>query len=735
MTSAGTSTAQSRAPHLGLETGSRAPESPGQVSTRDRLLAERVLSAFWFVLLALALYAARDLQLMRADLWQLYLIKVAEIVFLLGMRWVLRDPARWKYAVPVAAVSVSSVYVMTGISAAFRHDITSTPLAFTALTIASAALLPWGPRAQLVSIAVAWLTMLWNVYAVTGGVEALFGYPAVALTVAALASLYVARELERHRIAVEERTVDLRAREERFRTLIDNVTDLVSILDLDGTLRYVSPSHERLLGYAPEELIGQNGLAFVHPDDVPALAEALAQGIQGLLTSVTVPFRFPHKDGSWRLFEGSARLLPNEPGIVVNSRDITERQRAADALRRSEEYFRSLIEDTADLIAVLEADGTARYISPSVTRILGYRAEEWIGTSVFTFMHPDDVDAVRQGFLERVQKPGVGPVIEFRMRHKDGFWLVIEAHGNNLFANPAVAGVVITARDITERKRAEAEIQNAKEAAEAANRAKGEFLANMSHEIRTPMNGIIGMTDIVLETELTAEQREFLDTVHRSAHCLLAIINDILDLSKIESGKLELEMSDFSLRRTLDDAAALLAVRARAKGLDFRVTLPTDAPDALVGDPGRLRQVLTNLVGNAVKFTGQGSVTVDASVDALTAGAACVHFRVTDTGIGIPSEKHAAIFNAFEQVDGSTTRQYGGTGLGLTISKTLVEMMGGQIWVESAIGQGSTFHFTVWFGRQAANDEHARANVDPEATLPSAAAAAADVSAGCASLW
>ena len=715
MTSAGSPVVHNRA----RETGTQEPESEGRVSARDRLLAERVRSAFWIVLLAFALYAARDVQLMRAELWQLYLIKAIEIAFLVAMRGVLRDPAHWRRAVPIAVVSVSSVYAVTGISAAFRHDITSTPLAFTALTIASAALLPWGAKAQLVSIAVAWLTMLWNVYAVTGGVQALFGYPAVALTVAALASLYVARELEKHRIAVEERTLDLRAREEHFRTLIENATDLISILNPDGTLRYVSPSHERLLGYPAEELIGQNALAFVHPNDVPALVEAIAQGSQGLISNATIPFRFRHKDGSWRLFEGSGRLLPNEPGIVVNSRDITERQRAADALRRSEEHFRSLIEDTADLIAVLETDGTARYISPSVTRILGYRAEEWIGETVFAFIHPVDVEAVRRGFLERVQKPGVGPVIEFRIRHKDGVWHVIEAHANNLLDNPAVAGVVITARDVTERKRTEAEVQKAKEAAEAANRAKGEFLANMSHEIRTPMNGIIGMTDIVLETELTPEQREFLDTVRRSAHSLLGIVNDILDLSKIESGKLALETRDFSLRRSVDEALALLAVRARAKGLDFRVALPADAPEALLGDPGRLRQILTNLVGNAIKFTERGSVTVDAAVDALSAGTACLHFRVTDTGTGIPNEKHALIFQAFEQVDGSPTRQYGGTGLGLAISQSLVEMMGGHIWVESALGRGSTFHFTAWFGLQASEPAPARANVQPGSTLSS----------------
>jgi two-component system sensor histidine kinase/response regulator len=358
---------------------------------------------------------------------------------------------------------------------------------------------------------------------------------------------------------------------------------------------------------------------------------------------------------------------------------------------RTEHAYSQIMNHSLDVICAFDAEGRFLRVSRACEAVWGYKAEELIGRPFLDFVHPDD--RVRTMNSDEAVLSGV-PEKEFENRYvrRDGsvVQMVWSANWSETYQiNFCVA------RDITSRKQLESVLLQAKEAAEASNRAKSEFLANMSHEIRTPMNGIMGMTDLVLESKLDAEQRHYLGMVKFSADSLLGLINDILDFSKIEAGKLDLEAISFSLRNCLGTMLKPLGMRADAKGLELTADIRPEVPDHLVGDPLRLRQILLNLTDNAIKFTARGDVTLRVAVECAPDSERCVHFSITDTGIGIPVEKQASIFEAFAQADGTTSRTYGGTGLGLTIASQLVRQMGGQIWVESTPGIGTTFHFTA----------------------------------------
>jgi len=373
------------------------------------------------------------------------------------------------------------------------------------------------------------------------------------------------------------------------------------------------------------------------------------------------------------------------------------RKRAEEAVRDAHEALRILVQASPMAIFAMNADATVAEWNPAAEHLFGWTASEVMGRPL-----PMVPEEGREHFQARFAKEQRGEEcgdIEVRALRKDGTAVdILLSSAPRRNGKGDIVGTMAVIADISDRKRAEVELRKAKEAAEAATRAKSEFLANMSHEIRTPMNGIIGMTELALDTELSPEQREYLVMVKDSADNLLTLINDILDFSKIEAGKLGLDLIDFNLHDMLGNTMKTLAPRASAKGLELVYRTPPSVPRDLVGDPGRLRQILVNLVGNAIKFTERGEVVVRVEAQSQTEEGVELHFAVTDTGIGISREKQQLIFEAFAQADASTTRKYGGTGLGLAITSQLVKMMRGRLWVDSEPGQGSTFHFTAHFG-------------------------------------
>jgi PAS domain S-box-containing protein len=379
-----------------------------------------------------------------------------------------------------------------------------------------------------------------------------------------------------------------------------------------------------------------------------------------------------------------------------------EQRNAEDALRASEKRFRDLFEDAPVAYHETDTEGVVRRVNRAECLLLGREPSQIIGKHAWELLAPEAQERSREAMRGKLSREMQVEVVERDYVAADGSRHTMEIHASLIEDhNGRVVGIRSAKLDVTARKRAEAELKKAKEAAEAASRAKGEFLANMSHEIRTPMNAIIGMTELALNTQLSAEQREFLGIVHDSADSLLGLLNDILDFSKIEAGRFELESIGFSLRDGLGQTLDTLALRAEQKDLELACHIPAAVPDALIGDPARLRQIIVNLVGNAIKFTERGEVVVRVATEHQSDDLALLHFTVTDTGIGIPADKLQIIFEAFSQADTSTTRRYGGTGLGLAISSQLVAMMGGRIWVESEAGAGSAFHFTAQFGRAA----------------------------------
>ncbi|MEW5978656.1 MAG: ATP-binding protein [Acidobacteriota bacterium] len=395
---------------------------------------------------------------------------------------------------------------------------------------------------------------------------------------------------------------------------------------------------------------------------------------------------------------------------------IDERNLAEKALRASERRLRQLFESSPDAVIVEDTDGYVLDVNPAACRLHGLGYQTFVGKHLRELAPLEVQDSLGAQRLDSVP-------FESAIWTNKGTVVPVEIRASRIeyLDRPAT---LLHVRDIAQRKQVELELLKSKEAAESANRAKSEFLANVSHELRTPMNGILGMTALALDTSLTSEQREYLEAVQHSGQSLLVLLNQLLDFTKIEAGKLELQAIPFKLRNWLMETIKPLELRAGIKGLVLKHKVEARLPDLLMGDPDRLRQVLNNLIDNSIKFTPQGSVEVTVLAEDLQKESLTLHFLIRDTGIGIPKDKQNVIFDAFTQADGSTTRKYGGTGLGLTICLQLVQMMQGRIWVESEPGRGSLFHFTCRLGAIA--ESEAAPRFDTQKLLPSIATGKAD---------
>jgi two-component system sensor histidine kinase/response regulator len=492
--------------------------------------------------------------------------------------------------------------------------------------------------------------------------------------------------------------------EEMYRSIFENAIEGIFQTTPSGQYLNVNPALAKMYKYDSTEdlvkgLTAIDNQLYVDPNRRSQFVALMAAhgSVRGFESEIYC------KDGSTIWISENARSVIDATGELSYFEgmveDITERKQLETDLHVSEQNLGALINNIDD--SIWSIDTGYRLVTFNAT--FSYSFLEMFGTQLrvgdnIIELLPPDWRPEDIALYDRALA-GEKFIVErrYQMGEEERYY---EISYNPIHTNDSVSGVAVFSKDITERQRAHIALQAAMVSAESANRLKSEFLANMSHEIRTPMNGVIGMTDLLLMTDLTHEQREFARTVRVSGESLLIVINDILDFSKIEAGKLDLEIIDFELREVIDNTMDLLAAQAHSKGLELAAFLRPEVPLELRGDPGRLRQIVNNLVGNAVKFTAKGEVIVTVSRVSETATHAVLGFEVRDTGIGIDAKAQANLFKAFSQADGSTTRKYGGTGLGLAISKKLVALMNGEMKVESELGKGSKFSFTAEFEKQ-----------------------------------
>ncbi len=496
--------------------------------------------------------------------------------------------------------------------------------------------------------------------------------------------------LEREYVASRTQEEEQRRQRKQLEAIVQNSP--MAILTLDTQSRIVSsnPAFSALFGYDSDEILGKDIDSLLTEADSRAEAEALTRR-SGRGDVIHTVGRRRHRDG--RLIDVEIFGVPVlvdgvQTGALGLYHDLTVEKAAQAEIESQKQYWETLIRNSPVAVVILDREERVASCNPAFERLFGYECSEVTGRSLDALIVADNGE--RKSATALTQRAMSGETVHevARRRRKDGTLVDVELFGLPVTVGGERVGVVGMYHDISEMARA-------RRVAEDADRAKSEFLANMSHEIRTPMNGVMGMLELALDTELTAEQRDFLKAAHESAEALLTLLNDILDFSKIEAGHLELEEIGFNLRSMFEGVVDTFAGRAQAKGLEIACDIDEDSPTFVRGDPGRLRQVLVNLIGNAVKFTEAGEIVVRLEPAAQADRHQVLRFTVTDTGIGIPPDRLPALFTRFTQIDGSATRKHGGTGLGLAISRELVVRMGGQIHVESKPGKGSTFWFTL----------------------------------------
>ncbi len=507
---------------------------------------------------------------------------------------------------------------------------------------------------------------------------------------------------------------DIKMAQQRLNLALEGSNLALWDWDVLADRMYLGEHWAEMMGEAPHEtfLSAEEFTALIHPDDLPMMTREIEPVYSGKTELYSVEYRAKRHDGEWIWVHAHGKVVERDASgmpirMTGTSADVSARKAAEEALHKSETKLRTLYDSTSDAVMLLGETGFFDCNTATLT-LFGCESREVFCRQAFLDLSPlkqpggvDQPEGIDSAMLANMH---IG--IAKQSGHHNFDWQLHRLDNGQVFDAEILMNALalddnrvlqVAVRDISERKQAETLLQQAKSAADQAAKAKSDFLANMSHEIRTPMNGIIGMTELALDTDLNPEQKEYLGLVKYSADSLLAIVNDILDFSKIESGKMELDSVEFSLPDMLSQATRSIALRAHQKGLELLLQIAPDIPAMLRGDPGRLRQVLINLVGNAIKFTERGEIVVKAQLaeTQYSTDKIVLQLSVKDTGIGIPKEKFQAIFESFSQADTSTTRKYGGTGLGLTISTRLVEMMQGRIWLESEIGQGTTFFIEV----------------------------------------